>query len=219
MNIGQRVAKLRISHGESLRAAAIRTGVSHSTIARIEKGEVTGSYHITLERIAQGYGIPTEYLLTGRSSVDVPTPPRLDSEEVAMLLLTPSPNRMLQAYRFLTNGKRGSLPADAFAAALDTDRESLEQELSGDSPLLPEREDRLCQQMSALTGLSPAWFRPVQDSQGDRLSHDDVGSFLTLVGKAHRAGITPELLAIAVDLLLLKAEVADAPTEVAHPAP
>jgi transcriptional regulator with XRE-family HTH domain len=66
MHVGRRVAKLRAAHGESLREAAARTGVSHTTIARIEKGEVTGSFHSTLRKIADGYDVRMEFLLTGR---------------------------------------------------------------------------------------------------------------------------------------------------------
>lgn len=63
--IADRVAGLRASHGESLREASIRTGVSHTTIARIEKGEVTGSFHSTLKKVSDGYGVDVHWLLTG----------------------------------------------------------------------------------------------------------------------------------------------------------
>lgn len=66
MYIGRRVGMLREAHGESLREAAVRTGVSHTTIARIEKGEVVNSFQNTLFKIARGYGVSMEYLLTGR---------------------------------------------------------------------------------------------------------------------------------------------------------
>lgn len=78
MNVARRVARLRITHGESLREAARRTGVSHTTILRIEKGEVTGSFHETLQKIAAGYGTTLEYLLTGQDatrSAAAPLPP------------------------------------------------------------------------------------------------------------------------------------------------
>lgn len=65
MSVGRRVYLLRSAHQESLREAAIRTGVSHTTIARIEKGVITSSFHYTLDKIAAGYGVPVEYLLNG----------------------------------------------------------------------------------------------------------------------------------------------------------
>jgi len=80
MNVARRVARLRITHGESLREAARRTGVSHTTIARIEKGEVTGSYHETLQKIAAGYGTTLEYLLTGQDAARSEAPPLLAAE-------------------------------------------------------------------------------------------------------------------------------------------
>lgn len=74
MSVGRRLARLRAAHGESLREAARRTGISHTTIARIEKGEVTGSFHHTLQQIAQGYGVPFQYLLSGgQELIQTPT--------------------------------------------------------------------------------------------------------------------------------------------------
>lgn len=63
--IGRRVARLRASHGESYREAAVRTGVSHTTIYRVESGECEAGGK-TLKRIAAGYGVPLEWLLSGR---------------------------------------------------------------------------------------------------------------------------------------------------------
>jgi transcriptional regulator with XRE-family HTH domain len=66
-HIGRRVEKLRQAHGESLRDAAARTGVSHTTIRRIELGEVTESFNRTLLAIANGYGVPVEWIHTGKN--------------------------------------------------------------------------------------------------------------------------------------------------------
>lgn len=68
--VAERVARLRAAHGESLRDAAARTKVSYSTISRIERGEVTGSFSRTLAKIADGYGVDAHYLLTGEESVE-----------------------------------------------------------------------------------------------------------------------------------------------------
>lgn len=68
MAIGSRVAQLRAVFGESLREAAMRTQVSHTTIARIENGQVRAHLNDTLKRIADGYGVSMEWLLTGRES-------------------------------------------------------------------------------------------------------------------------------------------------------
>jgi len=207
MSVGRRIARLRISQGESLRAAAVRTGVSHTTIARIEKGDVTGSFHKTIERIALGYGVPVDYLLTGSSSGRVPPAPRLDSAEMALLLMAPGRERLIRAYRLLTGGRPTKLNPAEFAAALDSDTQSIERALSGESPIAPELEERLCDQLASLTGLSPTWFKPQREqSRVDMLSSEQISSYLKLVIKAHRAGVSPELLAVAVEMLLLRAE-------------
>lgn len=64
--LGERLAKIRVAHGDSLRDAALRTGVSHTTLARLERGEIHHSSPRTLQKIADGYRISIEYLLTGR---------------------------------------------------------------------------------------------------------------------------------------------------------
>lgn len=63
MQVGRRVAALRATYGESLREAAARTGVSHTTIARIENGKISHSMYSTLCKIAAGYSLPTEELV------------------------------------------------------------------------------------------------------------------------------------------------------------
>lgn len=68
MHTGHRVARLRASFGESLRDAAVRTGLSHTTIARIESGQVSAALNSTLLKIAQGYGVSVEFLLDGRET-------------------------------------------------------------------------------------------------------------------------------------------------------
>lgn len=64
--LGKRVAQLRAAHGESLREAAARTGVSLTTIARIETGQLSTNLNRTLKAIADGYGVSMEWLQTGR---------------------------------------------------------------------------------------------------------------------------------------------------------
>jgi transcriptional regulator with XRE-family HTH domain len=68
MSVAKRVARLRAARGESLRDAAARIGVSHTTIARIEKGETPSSSHTTLAKIATGYGVTSEWLITGKGA-------------------------------------------------------------------------------------------------------------------------------------------------------
>jgi transcriptional regulator with XRE-family HTH domain len=109
MSVGQRVAQLRAAHGESLREAAIRTGVSHTTIARIEKGAVTGSFQHTLRQIAQGYGVPFEFLLSDQDQV---------------------PPRPLPLGRFATDDELGNLPSQQIDAYISLIRKAAKAKLN-----------------------------------------------------------------------------------------
>lgn len=84
MQVGRRVAALRAAHGESLRMAAARTGVSHTTIARIENGKITRSMHSTLCKIAEGYRVPAEYLVTELTSTNDLAPPLSETVPVPL---------------------------------------------------------------------------------------------------------------------------------------
>lgn len=84
--IGLRVAALRAANHESLREAAGRTGVSHTTIARIEKGQVAGCLDSTLRKIAQGYGVSIESLMGEQLPAPDPNAPDLDERLVESLV-------------------------------------------------------------------------------------------------------------------------------------
>jgi transcriptional regulator with XRE-family HTH domain len=85
VQIGRRVAALRAGYGESLREAAVRTGVSHTTIARIENGKISRSMHCTLCKIAAGYHVSAEYLLIDLTATDGRVPP--PKQQIALLSL------------------------------------------------------------------------------------------------------------------------------------
>jgi transcriptional regulator with XRE-family HTH domain len=208
MSIGRRVARIRASHGESLREAAVRTGVSHTTIARIEKGEVTGSFYSTLRKIADGYGVKLEYLLTGRD-------PRHDFE-VALRRLPPEERSRLY---FASARARVKMVLD-FLMAEYPQEFSMEQ-LAEAAGIDPERfmralddwhsdgfSEETCQQLgevlSRVTGISPHWFRCGALDGETAMTKESVSAYLHLVKKAAQAGIQPQMLEIAIDLLIMK---------------
>lgn len=212
MQIGRRVAKLRASHGESLREAGIRTGVSHTTIARIEKGDVTGSFHSTLKKIAEGYGVRVEYLLTGRD-------PRHSFEEALQRLSAGERSRLY----FLSPQTRLQMVLDflatEFAQDFSWERVMRNAGLSipGGPALLQnwqasrlseEERLRLAQSLAKLTGIPLTWFSAgVIDPEGEdplEIPEAWAPAYLALIRRAVAAQIPPHMLSIALDLIMLK---------------
>lgn len=65
MAMADRLQRLRTAHGESVRQAAERCGISHPTWSRLERGESEGDDE-TLSKIAGGYGVTVDYIRWGR---------------------------------------------------------------------------------------------------------------------------------------------------------
>lgn len=208
--VGTRVAKLRAAHGESLRDAALRTGVSHTTIARIEKGEVTGSFHSTLKKIAEGYGVKVEYLLTGRDprqefefSIR-----RLPAEERGKLYFVPPRTRTKMVLDFLTAEYGAEFSLEDLAAQVGMDwrdfTELLDNWNSADTP--EEVYVRVAEALSRLTGISTHWFKwgTLDDETPEAVPAGAVAAYVDLMKKAARAGIQPEMLDMAIELLIMK---------------
>lgn len=210
MQIGRRVAKLRASHGESLREAAVRTGVSHTTIARIEKGEVTGSFHSTLKKIAEGYGVRVEYLLTGRD-------PRQGFEEALQRLSAGERSRLY----FLTPLSRTQMVLDFLSTEFTNDFawdrviRSAGLPFSNGTSLLQhwqahrlseDEQLRLAQALAKLTGIPLTWFKAgVMDVEEDApIPEDWAPAYLALIRRAAAAQVPPHLLSVALDLLMIK---------------
>lgn len=210
MQIGRRVAKLRASHGESLRDAALRSGLSHTTIARIEKGDVTGSFHSTLKKIAEGYGVRVEYLLTGRD-------PRQIFEEALRRLPEGERSRLY----FLTPQNRTQMVLDFLATEFANDfawdrvvRSAGLTYSSGRAFLqhwqanrLTEGEQlRLAQALAKLTGIPLTWFHTgeMDVKEGPSIPEHWAPGYVALIRKAAAAQVSPDLLAMALDLLVLK---------------
>lgn len=210
MLIGRRVAKLRSAHGESLREAAVRTGVSHTTIARIEKGEVTGSFHSTLRRIAEGYGVKMEYLLTGRDPRQdfELSLRRLSPEERSRLYFVSDRTRIKMVLDFLIAEYPSEFSIDQLAQTVGYDGASFQRLLDNwNSQVLPEDVNlRIAQALSRMTGISLHWFRwgALGGEQPDQLPPETIGAYVNLIRKAARAGIQPQVLDMAIDLLIMK---------------
>lgn len=201
---GRRVAALRKAHGESLREAAVRTGVSHTTIARIEGGQATGSLHSTLRKIAAGYGVTVEYLLTGRDprqefELSVR---RLPAAEQGRLLLTSPLSRIRMLLRFLLAEYPVEFPPEKVADALNLTPLALVALLEGRAVPAPQEELELGERLARLSGLSPHWFRlglleGGSDGEGPKLA-----AHLAAMRKAVLAGVSPEALERALELLI-----------------
>jgi transcriptional regulator with XRE-family HTH domain len=208
--VGRRVAKLRAAHGESLREAAVRTGVSHTTIARIEKGEVTGSFHSTLRKIADGYGVRMEFLLTGRDprqdfefSIR-----RLPTEDRSKLYFVSPRTRTKMVLDFLVAeyGNEFSLQQIAEVAGIDgrTFQEVLHhwhpEEMSEETYL------RIAEALSRMTGISPHWFHwgTLGQDNPESLPTEMISQYVNLMKKAAQHGINPDVLDMAIDLLIMR---------------
>lgn len=212
--IGQRVAKLRAARGESLREAALRTGVSHTTIARIEKGEVTCSFHSTLRKIADGYGVRLEYLLTGREpQQDFYEAVRRLPPDVRARLYFVHPaerTRLVLEYLLAEFPEEFTLEQVAQNAGVEPRRLQAflvrqDRPAEGDELYL-----RVAAALGRLTGIDLHWIRCgcAPDEVPGHLSPDTLAAYLAVVRKAAEAGVRPETLALAIDLLSAGSEAA-----------
>lgn len=211
MQVGRRVAKLRAAHGESLRDAAVRTGVSHTTIARIEKGEVTGSFHSTLHKIAEGYGVRMEFLLTGRDPKQdfEQAIRRLSPEERSQLYFASVRTRVKMVLDFLMAEYPNEFSFEHLAQALGTEIPSFQELLDlWQSDQLPEAANlRLAEALSRITGISSHWFRWGVSGSADTveiLPKEMLTAYVSLIRKAAQAGVQPQMLDMAIDLLIMK---------------
>lgn len=204
MSLGKRVARLRIAHGESLREAAIRTGVSHSTIARIEKGEVTASFHETLQKVADGYQVSLDFLVTGELHPgSTRTSHRLTPEDKASLLFSSGRERLHRTLTLVTT-RRGGITREQFAASLGLDLQTLESALNGECSLPEALTEQLCDQLALLSGLSSLWFHwgRAGESEEDQID-GDWSRYMQIVEKSFEADLQPDLVEMAIDLLRL----------------
>lgn len=210
IHVGRRIAALRATHGDSLRAAAERTGISHTTIGRIENGQATASFHSTLRKIAEGYGVTIEYLMTRRDPCrDFLLALRcLSPEERSRLYFTSALHRTRLLLQFLITEYPEEFPLQRMAEGLGMDPRDLERLLDqGEDSGLPDQViSRIGDDLARLTGISPHWFRSgymVEDLAGT-VSPESFTAFVSLMKKAMESGVRPEVLEMAIDMLILK---------------
>lgn len=208
MQIGRRVAKLREAHGESLREAAVRTGVSHTTIARIEKGDVIGSFQSTLRKIAEGYGVRVEFLLGNRDPRQefLLALCRLTQTERARLYFMPMRTRIRMVLDFLTSEFPAEFTTEQLAAAMEMRpewlRAYLETEAVGDQPTPSDL--RIATSLSRLASIPMVWFTSGEASGEPSEAIERTGDFIILMKKAASAGLPPQEVEMAIDLLITK---------------
>ncbi|WP_374712738.1 helix-turn-helix domain-containing protein [Symbiobacterium terraclitae] len=208
-HIGKRIAALRAAHGDSLRQAAARTGVSHTTVGRLEAGQFGTSLNSTLRKIAEGYGVTVEYLLTGRDPQhDFQSSLRkLPPEERNRLYFASPATRIRMLLQFLMAEYPAEFPLDRLAARLELSPESLQRLVEGgdDQQLSPEEVRRLGEQLAKVTAIPLHWFLSGDSGElAAAIPPEMLGAYVRLIKKAAEAGVRPDLLEMAVDLLILK---------------
>lgn len=209
VHVGRRVAQLREAFGDSLREAAARTGVSHTTISRIEKGEVAGSFQHTLKKICDGYGVRVEFILGGRDPRQdfQQYVQRLSAEERGRLYFLTVRARVRMVIDFLLAEYPGEFHIDQIAAGLGfAQPESLWQTLSGASSELSRHRDyAMARDLARMTGVPESWFTAgLMEEAPESLRTEHISSFVSLMRKAAQNGIHPEVLDRAIDLLIHK---------------
>lgn len=210
VHIGKRIASLRDAHGDSLRQAAARTGVSHTTIGRLETGQATTSLHSTLRKIADGYGVTIEYLLTGRDPKrDFEASIRqLPPEERSRLFFTSPADRIRMVLHFLVTEYASEFPLENLADSLSVPLATLHCLLEGgDGCRLPDDEvRRIGDELSRLTSIPRHWFRSgyYGGEKPELIAPEALSAYAQLIKKAAQAGVRPDVLEMAIDLLILK---------------
>lgn len=92
-DVGPRLKRLRVQRGLSLSNLATLTGISKSTLSRLEVGQRRPSLELLLP-IVRAYGVPLDELIGGPEVADPrirPTPRRVDGSVVLALTRQPGP--------------------------------------------------------------------------------------------------------------------------------
>lgn len=208
--IGRRIAALRATHGDSLRAAAERTGVSHTTIARLERGEAATSLHRTLRKIAEGYGVTIEYLLTQRDPYQEfrKALSNLPTEERSRLYFTSRLHRTQVLLRFLIAHFPKEFPLGWLTEALGMTSAELEQFLAAEeeSAVPAQVVDHAAEVLSRLTGVPHHWFNwgYIGGETAGSVPPETFADYIAQMKRAKEAGIRPEVLDRVIDMLILK---------------
>jgi transcriptional regulator with XRE-family HTH domain len=70
--LGERIKELRIGRGWSLRQLARQSGISHTHVAQIERGEVKEPSVLKVVAIATTFGVSVESLIVGPTEAERP---------------------------------------------------------------------------------------------------------------------------------------------------
>jgi len=150
----ERLALLLEVHGDSLRSAAERCGLDHTTLMRVKNGDTENP--ATLAKIAEGHGVPLSWM---RGDLDLATDfvfavlSRPLSERV-LFLWEPS-RRVSYALTFLSQYEPDRYTCSHLAGLLQLPQAGLEGVLKGEAKDLPRSAlERLC----AESGLPLDWF-------------------------------------------------------------
>lgn len=103
MSIGMRIQRLRLLHGHTLNEAEKITGVSRSTLSRLENGARPPRLREFLLHIARGYGITVEKLLQDPAGDFAWMVMHIDSMHRLNLLRSGVARRTYVALRFLVD--------------------------------------------------------------------------------------------------------------------
>jgi len=207
-HIGRRIAALRAAHGDSLRQAAARTGVSHTTIGRLEAGQAGASLNSTLRKIAEGYGVTVEYLITGRDPHREfeGALRRLPPEDRARLYFASPLTRLRLVLQFLMSEYPAEFPQESLADRLSLSVEELRQLTgSGDVSLPDEKVAVMAERLEQLTAIPVHWFMAGYNGElKASIPPERMAAYARIVEKAAAAGIRPDVLDMAIDLLILQ---------------
>lgn len=207
MQVGRRVARLREIHGESLREAAARTGISHTTIARIEKGEVTGSFQHTLRKIAEGYGVTLEFILAGHQvrrdfafSLS-----KLSPDQRSRLYFAPARTRIRMGINFLLGEYPDEFTLSSLSLRLGLPDHAIKMVLNNsESEWPPGLCDAVVAGLSGMTGIAQHWFRSGSGDDEIELKPGTATGYASCLRKVAMAHIQPGVLEMAIDLLIIQ---------------
>jgi transcriptional regulator with XRE-family HTH domain len=170
---------------------------------------VIGSFASTLRKIAEGYGVRVEYLLTGRDT-------RQSFEEALQRLSAAERSRLY----FLTPHARTQMVLDFLTTefAHDFSWEKVIRNagisLADGQTLLQhwqtkrlseEEQTRLAQSLAKLTGIPMSWFQAgLMGEEEEPMPEEWAPAYAALIRRAAAAHIPPHMLSMALDLLMLR---------------
>lgn len=151
-----------------------------------------------------------EYLMTGRDPRQdfELSLRRLQPDERSRLYFTSTISRTRMVLQFLVAEYPQEFPLEKLAAALAVAPESLQLLLEeGEASHLSDQVVQgIGESLSRLTGISRHWFRSgyIGTEQADSMAPESFTAYVNLMKKAARFGVKPDVLEMAIDLLIFK---------------